>query len=70
MDIAEIKAKVRDNQYFYSHHAEVERRAEELTFAQVEEALLSSEVLEQYPEMSKIRCNFCGSDRYLVALKR
>jgi hypothetical protein len=50
MDIEEIKAKIRANQYVYTYHAEIKRRAEELTFAQVEEALLNREILEQYPD--------------------
>jgi len=49
MDINEIKAQVRVNQYTYTHHAEIERRADELTFAQIERALLNGEILEQYP---------------------
>jgi len=53
MDIEEIKAKVRANKYVYSLHAEIERRADELTFAQVEEALLSGEILEQYPDTGR-----------------
>ncbi len=48
MDIDEIKAKVRANRYVYTYHAEIERRADRLTFAQVEEALLNGEILEQY----------------------
>jgi len=53
MDIEEIKVKVRNNQYLYSLHAEVERKADELTFAQVEEALLNGEILEQYPDTGR-----------------
>jgi len=53
MDIEEIKAKVRLSQYFYTHHAEVERRAEGLTFTQIEESLLNGEVLEQYPDTGR-----------------
>jgi hypothetical protein len=53
MDIEEIKAKIRDDQYLYSLHAEVERRVDELTFAQVEEALLGGEILEQYPDTGR-----------------
>jgi len=63
MDIEEIKAQVRANQYVYTHHAEIERRADELTFAQVEEALLNGEILEQYPDTGRgrelPRCRFC-----------
>ena len=53
MDVEEIKAKVRANEYVYSLHAEIERGADELTFAQVEEALLSGEILEQYPDTGR-----------------
>jgi hypothetical protein len=53
MDIEEIKAKIRDDQYLYSLHAEVERRVDELTFAQVEEALLCGEILVQYPDTGR-----------------
>ena len=38
MDIEEIKQKIRDNQYVYSQHADIERKAESLTFVNVEEA--------------------------------
>ncbi len=37
----------------YSHHAEIERKADELTFAQVEEALLNSQMLEEYPDTGR-----------------
>jgi hypothetical protein len=53
MDIEAIKAKVRLSQYVYSQHAEIERRAEDLTFAQIEDALLSGEILEQYPDTGR-----------------
>ena len=53
MDIEEIKAKVRTNEYVYTHHAEIERKTDELTFAQVEEALLSGKILEQYPDTGR-----------------
>lgn len=53
MDIQEIKDQVRHNRYFYSQHAEIERRAEDLTFAQIEHALLNGEILEQYPDTGR-----------------
>jgi hypothetical protein len=53
MDIEDIKACVRKDQYMYSLHAEIERRADELTFAQVEEALLNGKILEQYPDAGR-----------------
>ena len=53
MDIEELKARIRFSQYVYTHHAEIERRAEDLTFAQIEEALLQGEILEQYPDTGR-----------------
>ncbi len=53
MSIEEIKKRVRSDQYVYSLHAEVERKADELTFAQVEEALLSGKILEYYPDTGR-----------------
>jgi hypothetical protein len=53
MDIEEVKARVRANQYVYSYHAEIERHADALTFAQVEKAILSGEILEQYPDTGR-----------------
>ena len=53
MDIEAIKAKVRTNQYVYSLHADLERRADGLTFAQIEEPLLSGHFLEEYPDTGR-----------------
>jgi hypothetical protein len=53
VDIEEIEARIRNNQYVYTHHAEIERKAEELTFAQVEEAFLNGEILEHYPDTGR-----------------
>ena len=53
MDIEEIKTRVRADQYVYTDHAEVERKADELTFTQVEEALLGGEILEQYSDTGR-----------------
>lgn len=53
MDIDEIKAKVRADQYVYTYHAEIERKADELTFVQIEEALLDGEILERYPNTGR-----------------
>jgi len=53
IDVDEVKARVRAGRYVYSQHAEIERRAEGLTFAQIEEALLDGEVLEQYPNTGR-----------------
>jgi hypothetical protein len=53
VDIEEIKARIRNNQYVYTHHAEIERKAEELTFAQVEETFLNGKILEHYPDTGR-----------------
>jgi hypothetical protein len=53
MDIDQIKEKVRNSQYMYSYHAEIERKADRLTFAQVEAALLDSRILEQYADIGR-----------------
>src|SRR5262245_25157793 len=53
IDIEEIKAKVRANEYIYCHHADLERKADDLTLAQVEDTLLTGVILEQYPGTSR-----------------
>jgi hypothetical protein len=53
MDIKEIIEKVRDQEYVYSLHADIERRSDELTFRQIESALLRGEILERYPDTGR-----------------
>ncbi len=53
MDIAEIKRCVSLNRYVYSLHAEIERKADDLSFEAIEHALLTGEVLETYPDMGR-----------------
>ena len=53
MDINGIKAKVHANDYVYSQHAELERRVDDLTFAQIHESLLNGQILEQYPDTGR-----------------
>lgn len=53
MDLEAIKDKVRRDKYMYSQHADIERRAEPLTFAQIEEALLNGDILEQYADTGR-----------------
>ncbi len=53
MEIEEIKAKVRAEQYVYSQHADIERKADDLTVAQVEEALRQGQILEQYSDTGR-----------------
>ena len=53
MDIEEIRTKIRRAQYVYTHHAETERREEDLTFVQIEQALLNGVILEHYPDTGR-----------------
>jgi hypothetical protein len=53
VNIEEIKAKVGRNQYVYTLHADIERKAEGLTIVQIERAILSAEVLEEYPDAGR-----------------
>jgi len=53
MDIEEIKRRVRENRYVYSHHDVIERRAESLTFIQIEQAILNGRILEEYPDTGR-----------------
>ncbi len=49
MDIEWIRQQVRAGNYEFSGHADDERQAERIPIAEVEEALLTGEVLEDYP---------------------
>ena len=42
-----------EGSYVYTLHAEVERKADDLTFHQIEQALLIGEILEQYPDTGR-----------------
>jgi hypothetical protein len=53
MDIERIKALLRQDNYVYSLHADIERKADDLTFAQVEEALLNGTLLEDYSDTGR-----------------
>ena len=53
MNIDVIKSRVKDDLYVYSLHAEIERKADSLTFEEIELALLSGEVLEDYPDKGR-----------------
>ena len=53
MNLDIIKRKVRKNKYVYTHHAEIERKADDLTFDQVEKALLGGEILEYYTDTGR-----------------
>src|SRR6185436_84261 len=53
IDVEQIIARVRANEYLYSLHADIERQADGLTFAQIEEALLHCTLLESYPDTGR-----------------
>ena len=53
MELKVIRKKVKDNEYVYSLHAEIERKADDLTFHQIEKALLNGEILEDYPDTGR-----------------
>lgn len=53
MHIEEIQIRVRADAYVYTQHAEIERAADNLTFAQIEAALLNGMILEQYPDTGR-----------------
>lgn len=53
MDLKKIKRLVRQNHYVYTLHADSERKAEDLTLTQVEEAILNGEKLEEYPDTGR-----------------
>jgi hypothetical protein len=53
VNIEAIKAKIKATEYYYSHHAEVERKADDLTFLQIEAAILNSKILEEYPDTGR-----------------
>lgn len=63
MNIDDIKKCIQTDNYLYSAHAEIERRANNLTFAQIEIALLNSKILEQYEDTGR-------EESYLLVVSR
>ena len=53
MELAEIQARVSNGKYFESRHARNERSNDNLTLQDVEAALLSGAILEQYPDTGR-----------------
>ena len=53
MELDKIQAKISANLYVYTNHADIERRADALTFLEIEEALLHGEILEQYDDTGR-----------------
>lgn len=53
MEIDEIQRLVSADEYDYSQHADLERAADDLTFQQIEQALLRGAILEHYPDTGR-----------------
>jgi len=50
MDLKQIQNKVSNNEYDLSEHAHTERQAEHITIKEIEKAILSGEIIENYPK--------------------
>jgi hypothetical protein len=48
-----IVEKAKSGQYYFSKHGDGERQNDNLTIAEVEEALLTGRILEQYPDTGR-----------------
>ena len=52
-DIVWIKSKIKDGDYYFSRHGDQERQNDNLTIAEIEEALLTGRILEQYEDTGR-----------------
>ena len=52
-DIQWIQKKIRNGDYSFSLHGDQERQNDDLTIAEVEDALLSGRILEQYKDTGR-----------------
>ena len=50
MDISFIRTKVNDQEYDFSSHAHRERQEEQITTAEIEQVLLTGDIIEKYPK--------------------
>jgi hypothetical protein len=53
IEIDWVQESVRTQRYLYSRHADRERQADGLSLAEVEEALATGRILEQYPDTGR-----------------
>lgn len=53
IDIDWIQEKIRNNEYYFSKHGDQERQNDNLSIAEVEEALITGRVLEQYADTGR-----------------
>lgn len=49
MTLEEIRHKVRVGEYDLSEHAHIERQSEHITIKEIEETIISGEIIEIYP---------------------
>ncbi len=50
MNLDVIIEKVKTNQYVFTLHAEIERKTDDLSFHQIENAIIDGEILEYYSD--------------------
>ena len=48
-----IQEKIRSNEYYFSKHGDIERQTDNLTIVEVEEALRTGRILEQYEDTGR-----------------
>ena len=53
LDIVWIQSRIREGQYYFSRHGDQERQNDNLTLAEIEEALLSGLLLEEYEDTGR-----------------
>jgi len=60
LQLSWIQEKVKSNEYLYTFHADTERRDDGLSTADVQDALLSGAILEDYPNDPRGPCLLYG----------
>ena len=53
IEVEWIQEKIRKEEYYFSRHGDQERQDENFTIAEVEEALLNGNILEQYEDTGR-----------------
>ena len=53
IDIDWIRERVRNNEYYFSKHGDQGRQNDNLSIAELEEAVLTGRILEQYADMGR-----------------
>lgn len=52
-EIEWIRERVRNNEYYFSRHGDQERQNDNLTVTEIDEALLTGRILEQYQDTGR-----------------